>query len=45
MLTLLNIKKSNFSKAEDLIINFTDVRKKLCASKKNLKEKLKNSLN
>ncbi len=45
MLTLLNIKKSNFSKAEDLIINFTDVCKKLCASKKNLKEKLKNSLN
>ena len=45
MLTLLNIKKSNFSKAEALIINFTDVCKKLCASKKNLKEKLKNSLN
>ena len=45
LLTLLNIKKSNFSKAEDLIINFADVCKKLCKSKKNLKEKLKNSLN
>ena len=39
-LTLLNIEKSNFSKAESLISALTSVCKKMCTKKIELKEKL-----
>ena len=40
LLTLLNIKKSNFSKAEDLISTMSAVCKKMCSTKIELNEKL-----
>ena len=42
--TILNIKKSNFSKAEELISNLSKVCKSFCSSQKELREKLDNSL-
>ena len=44
LLTLLEIEKSNFSKAKDLIYKLDSVCEKFCASKKELEEKLNNSL-
>jgi|TARA_B100000795_G_scaffold263351_1_gene242422 tetratricopeptide (TPR) repeat protein len=43
LLTLLNIKKSNFLKAKELILTMTTVCKKMCSTKSELQEKL-NSL-
>ena len=43
LLTLLNIKKSNFSKANELILTLTSVCVKMCSAKKKLKEKLDSS--
>ena len=43
LLTLLNIKKSNFSKANELILTLTSVCVKMCYVKKELKEKLDSS--
>ena len=43
LLTLLNIKKSNFSKAENLILTLSTVCKKMCSTNKELKEKLDRS--
>jgi len=43
LLALLNIKKSNFSKANELISTMTIVCKKMCSKKKELKEKLDRS--
>jgi tetratricopeptide (TPR) repeat protein len=40
LLTLLNIKKSNFLKAKELISTMTAVCKKLCSTKTELQEKL-----
>jgi|TARA_B110000967_G_C18592683_1_gene415256 tetratricopeptide (TPR) repeat protein len=42
-LTLLNIKKSNFLKAKELIIMMTSVCKKMCSRKTELQEKLNTS--
>ena len=42
-LAILNIKKSDFSKTEELIKTFNLVCAKLCSSKKELQEKLKSS--
>jgi len=42
--TILSIKKSNFSKAEELISNLGKVCKSFCSSQKELREKLDNSL-
>ena len=44
LLALLNIKKSNFSKAKELIETMSLVCKEMCATKKELQEKLDNSL-
>ena len=44
LLTLFNIKNSNFSKAEELINTFNIICKKMCSSKQQLKQKLSNSL-
>ena len=44
LLTLLNIKKSNFSKAKELIATFNSVCKKMCSSKLELQTKLNSSL-
>tara|TARA_B110000881_G_C18150791_1_gene306018 strand:+ start:109 stop:543 length:435 start_codon:yes stop_codon:yes gene_type:complete len=44
LLTLLNIKKSNFSKARELITTFTAVCKKMCSTKKELEDQLSSSL-
>ena len=44
LLTLLNIKNSNFSKAKKLIISFNLVCKKMCPSNLELQSKLDNSL-
>ena len=44
LLTLLSIKNSNFSKAQELINTLNSVCKKLCGSKSELKLKLKSSL-
>jgi|TARA_B110000971_G_C19935652_1_gene466224 tetratricopeptide (TPR) repeat protein len=44
LLTLLNIKKSNFSKAKELIDTLSSVCKKMCSSKLDLQAKLNNSL-
>ena len=43
LLTLLNIKKSNFSKAKELISTLTSVCNKMCSAKIELQEKLINS--
>tara|TARA_B110000967_G_scaffold206308_1_gene252725 strand:- start:1573 stop:2007 length:435 start_codon:yes stop_codon:yes gene_type:complete len=43
LLALLSIKKSNFSKAKELISTMTSVCKKMCNSKIELKEKLNRS--
>jgi len=43
LLTLLNINKSNFSKAKELISTLTSVCKKMCSAKIELQEKLRNS--
>ena len=40
LLALLNIKKSNFSKAKSLILTMNSVCKKMCSKKKELNEKL-----
>jgi len=45
LLTLLNIKNSNFSKAKELISVLNSVCKKLCSSKLELQSKLDSSLN
>ena len=44
LLTLLNIKNSNFSKAKELIANLILVCKKMCSSKLELQSKLDSSL-
>ena len=44
LLTLLNIKKSNFSKAKELIDKLNLVCKNFCSSKKELEIKLNSSL-
>ena len=44
LLTLLNIKNSNFSKARELIATVTSVCKKMCSSKLELQSKLNSSL-
>ena len=44
LLTLLNIKNSNFSKAKVLIDTFNSVCKKMCSSKLELQSKLDSSL-
>ena len=44
LLTLLNIKKSNFLKAKELMATMNSVCVKLCTTKKELKKKLDNSL-
>ena len=44
LLALLNIKRSNFSKSEELIKNFKVICVKFCSKKKELEEKLDNSL-
>ena len=44
LLTLLNIKNSNFSKAKVLINTFNSVCKKMCSSKLELQSKLDSSL-
>ena len=44
LLTLLNIKISNFSKAKELIVSFNSVCKKICSSKLELQSRLDNSL-
>jgi len=44
LLTLLSIKNSNFSKAQELINTLNSVCNKLCGSKSELKSKLKSSL-
>ena len=44
LLTLLNIKNSNFSKAKELINKFNLVCKKMCSSKLELQSKLDSSL-
>ena len=44
LLALLNIKRSNFSKSEELIKNFKVICIKFCSKKKELEEKLDNSL-
>ena len=43
LITLLNINKSNFSKAKELISTLTSVCKKMCSAKIELQEKLRNS--
>jgi len=45
LLALLSIKKSNFSKAKELIVIFEDVCDKLCLSKEELLKELKISSN
>jgi len=42
-LVLISIKKSNFEKAKELIETLETVCEKLCSSKKELKDKLKNA--
>jgi tetratricopeptide (TPR) repeat protein len=44
LLTLLNIKKSNFSKAKELMTTMTSVCKKLCSKITELQEKLDSTL-
>ena len=44
LLTLLNIKNSNFSEAKKLMISFNSVCKKICSSKLELQSKLDSSL-
>ena len=44
LLTLFNIKNSNFSKAEELMNTLNLICKKMCSSKQELKLKLSNSL-
>jgi len=44
LLTLLNIKKSNFSKAKELITTMTSVCKKMCSKIPELQEKLDSTL-
>ena len=44
LLTLLNIKNSNFSKAKELIATLTSVCKKMCSLKLELQTKLNSSL-
>ena len=44
LLTLLSIKKSNFSKAKKLIKTLDTVCKKMCSSKTELQSKLDSSL-
>jgi tetratricopeptide (TPR) repeat protein len=44
LLTLLNIKISNFSNAKELIVSFNSVCKKMCSSKLELQSRLDNSL-
>jgi tetratricopeptide (TPR) repeat protein len=43
LLTLLNIKKSNFSKAKELILTMTSVCKEMCSKILELQEKLSSS--
>jgi len=43
LLALLNIKKSNFSSAKNLILTLSSVCEKMCSTKKELKEKLDRS--
>ena len=43
LLTLLNIKQSNFSRAKELILTMTSVCKKMCSAKIELNEKLNES--
>jgi|TARA_B100000780_G_scaffold255664_1_gene204403 tetratricopeptide (TPR) repeat protein len=43
LLALLNIKKSNFSEVDNLILTLTTVCKKMCFTTKELKEKLNRS--
>ena len=43
LLVLLNIKKSNFSEVDNLILTLTTVCKKMCFTTKELKEKLNRS--
>jgi tetratricopeptide (TPR) repeat protein len=40
LLTLLNIKKSNFLKAKELIVTLTSVCQKMCSTKKDLQKEL-----
>ena len=44
LLTLLNIKNSNFSKAKELIATLSSVCKKMCSSKSELQSELESSL-
>ena len=44
LLTLLNVKKSNFSKAKELITTMTSVCKKMCTKIPELQEKLDSTL-
>ena len=44
LLTLLNIKKSNFSKAKELMTTMTSVCKKMCSKIPELQEKLDSTL-
>ena len=44
LLTLFNIKNSNFSKAKELIATLTSVCKKMCSSKLELQSRLDSSL-
>ena len=44
LLTLLNVKKSNFSKAKELITTMTSVCKKMCSKIPELQEKLDSTL-
>ncbi len=44
LLALLNIKRSNFSKSQELIKNFKVICVEFCSKKKELQEKLDNSL-
>ena len=44
LLTLLNVKKSNFSKAKELITTITSVCKKMCSKIPELQEKLDSTL-
>ena len=43
LLTILNIEKSNFSKAKELMSTMASVCKKMCPKKKELQEKLNNA--
>jgi len=43
LLTILNIEKSNFSKAKELMSTMASVCKKMCSKKKELQEKFNNA--